>query len=101
MLAIARLAGPGGSDVVTCGREQPEEKKTILSGDISHFAPFGLGIGEQSLILRELKRLICCIYGAEPLFVYTRADNADSLRRDEFPILNCIDEATSMAALVL
>lgn len=73
----------------------------MISGDISHFAPFGLGIREQSLILSELKRLICCIYGTKPLLVYTWADNADILHRDEFPILNCIYEATLTTALVL
>lgn len=66
------------------------QEKNVISGDISHFAPFGLGIREQSLILSELKRLICCIYGTKPLLVYTWADNADILCRDEFPIFNYI-----------
>lgn len=78
-----------------------QEKKNRISGDISHFAPFGLGIGEQSLILSELKRLIYCVYGTKPLLVYTWADNADILCRAEFPILNCIYEATLMTALVV
>ena len=91
----------GGSDVMECGHEHSVGKKNMISGDISHFAPFGLRIGEQSLILSELKRLICCIYRTKPLLVYTWADNADTLCRDEFPILNCFYEATLMTALVL